>query len=42
MLFTFSNQIEDFVKKANIVICRSGSSTLSELACANKPLLLYH
>ena len=39
MLFTFSNQIEDFVKKADIVICRSGSSTLSELASANKPFI---
>ena len=39
MLFTFSNQIEDFVKKADIVICRSGSSTLSELASLNKPFI---
>jgi UDP-N-acetylglucosamine--N-acetylmuramyl-(pentapeptide) pyrophosphoryl-undecaprenol N-acetylglucosamine transferase len=39
MLFTFSNQIEDFIKKADIVICRSGSSTLSELASANKPFI---
>ena len=39
MLFTFSNQIEDFVKKADIVICRSGSSTLSELASVNKPFI---
>jgi len=39
MLFTFSNQIENFVKKADIVICRSGSSTLSELASANKPFI---
>ena len=39
MLFTFSNQIEDFVKKADIVICRSGSSTLSELVSVNKPFI---
>jgi UDP-N-acetylglucosamine--N-acetylmuramyl-(pentapeptide) pyrophosphoryl-undecaprenol N-acetylglucosamine transferase len=39
MLFTFSNQIEQFVKKADLVICRSGSSTLSELASANKPFI---
>ena len=38
-LFTFSNHIEEFVKISDIVICRSGSSTLSELASANKPFI---
>lgn len=39
LLFTFSNKVDDFIKKADLVICRSGSSTLSELASANKPFI---
>jgi len=38
-LFTFHNNLEEYIKKADIVISRSGSSTLSELASLNKPFV---
>ena len=38
-LFDFKENILDYILKADIVICRSGSSTLSELSFLNKPFI---
>ncbi len=38
-LFTFHKNLEEYIKKADIVISRSGSSTLSELVSLNKPFI---
>ena len=38
-LFEFEKNIAKFIQEADIVICRSGSSTLAELAFLNKPFI---
>ena len=38
-LFEFENNIHDFIFKSDVVICRSGSSTIAELSVLNKPFI---
>lgn len=38
-LFEFKKNIKDYINNADVVICRSGSSTLSELVFLNKPFI---
>ena len=40
VLRSFFNDIDQQIKKAHLVISRSGSSTISELAIAKKPMIL--
>ena len=38
-LFEFENNIHDFIIESDVVICRSGSSTIAELSVLNKPFI---
>ena len=38
-LFEFKKNIQHYIAECNIVICRSGSSTLAELSILNKPFI---
>ena len=38
-LFEFENNIHDFIFESDVVICRSGSSTIAELSVLNKPFI---
>ena len=38
-LFEFEKNIYDFIVKSDVVICRSGSSTIAELSVLNKPFI---
>ena len=39
LLFEFNKNIEDYIIEADIIICRSGSSTIAELSILNKPFI---
>ena len=38
-LFEFEKNIHDFIIESDVVICRSGSSTIAELSVLNKPFI---
>lgn len=38
-LFTFSHDLNEYIKKSHLVICRAGSSTISELVNMHKPFI---
>ena len=38
-LFQFKNNIQDYIVESDVVICRSGSSTIAELSILNKPFI---
>ena len=38
-LFEFEKNIHDFIFESDVVICRSGSSTIAELSLLNKPFI---
>ena len=38
-LFEFEKNIHDFIVESDVVICRSGSSTIAELSVLNKPFI---
>ena len=38
-LFEFEKNIHDFIVESDVVICRSGSSTIAELSILNKPFI---
>ena len=38
-MFEFENNIHDFIIESDVVICRSGSSTIAELSVLNKPFI---
>lgn len=37
--FSYTNSICDLMKKSDLIICRSGSNTLNEVACLGKPCI---
>tara|TARA_B100000035_G_scaffold8816_1_gene7539 strand:+ start:1038 stop:2141 length:1104 start_codon:yes stop_codon:yes gene_type:complete len=39
LLFEFEKNIHDFIIESDVVICRSGSSTIAELSILNKPFI---
>ena len=38
-LFEFNKNIENYIIEADVIICRSGSSTIAELSILNKPFI---
>ncbi len=39
LLFEFNKNIENYIIEADVIICRSGSSTIAELSILNKPFI---